>query len=42
MKNIEDDSKMIRLTACVSGRVLRIGYRAKVVSPANEEGSYGN
>ena len=27
---------MIRLTACVSGRVQRVGYRAKVVSPANE------
>ena len=27
---------MIRLTACVSGRVQRVGYRAKIVSLANE------
>ena len=41
MKNIEDDSKMIRLTACVSGRVQRVGYRARVVSPANERDLVG-
>ena len=29
---------MIRLTAYVSGRVQRVGYRAKVVSLANEMG----
>jgi len=32
---------MIRLTAYVSGRVQRVGYRAKVVSLANEMGLVG-
>jgi len=32
---------MIRLTACISGRVQRVGYRAKVVSLAREMGLVG-
>jgi acylphosphatase len=32
---------MIRLTAYISGRVQRVGYRAKVVSLANEMGEVG-
>jgi acylphosphatase len=32
---------MIRLTAYISGRVQRVGYRAKVVSLANEMGLLG-
>jgi acylphosphatase len=32
---------MIRLTAYISGSVQRVGYRAKVVSLANEMGLVG-
>lgn len=41
IKNIEENQLMIRLTAYVSGRVQRVGYRAKVVSLANEMGLVG-
>jgi len=41
IKNIEENQSMIRLTAYVSGRVQRVGYRAKVVSLANEMGLVG-
>ena len=41
IKNIEENQSMIRLTAYVSGRVQRVGYRAKVVSLANEIGLVG-
>lgn len=40
-KNIEENQSMIRLTAYVSGRVQRVGYRARVVSLANEMGLVG-
>ena len=41
IKNIEENQSMIRLTAYVSGRVQRVGYRARVVSLANEMGLVG-
>ena len=41
IKNIEENQSMIRLTAYVSRRVQRVGYRAKVVSLANEMGLVG-
>jgi len=41
IKNIEENQSMIRLTAHISGRVQRVGYRAKVVSLANEMGLVG-
>ena len=41
IKNIEENQSMIRLTAYISGRVQRVGYRAKVVSLAKERGLVG-